>query len=113
MTKTVSGQVEGNLRFPLDISYHGRPPNSAEPSAQITVEDHQRSESAANPVGSAANKVGGPNAQKDKIILANTRKYGLLGKRLILRWKKWSPETLVQTAPGVFSSKVYKFTLTR
>ncbi len=35
------------------------------------------------------------------------------GKRLILKWKKWSPETLIQTAPGVFSSKVYKFTLTR
>jgi len=23
------------------------------------------------------------------------------GKRLILKWKKWSPETLVQTVPGV------------
>ena len=35
------------------------------------------------------------------------------GKRLVLKWKKWAAETLVQTAPGVFSSPAYKFTLTR
>jgi len=35
------------------------------------------------------------------------------GKRLILKWKKWPPETLNQTAPGVFSSPTYKFFLIR
>jgi hypothetical protein len=35
------------------------------------------------------------------------------GKRLILKWTKWAPETLVQTAPGIFSATAYKFTLTR
>ncbi len=35
------------------------------------------------------------------------------GKRLILKWKKWAPETLVQKAPGSFSSTSYKFMLKR
>ncbi len=34
------------------------------------------------------------------------------GKTLILKWAKWPAETLVQTAPGVFSCTAYKFTLT-
>jgi len=35
------------------------------------------------------------------------------GKRLILRWSKWAPEILEQKSPGVFSSNVYGFKLTR
>ncbi len=33
------------------------------------------------------------------------------GKTLVLKWQKWDAETLVQTAPGTFSSTAYKFTL--
>jgi len=35
------------------------------------------------------------------------------GTRLVLKWKKWAAETLMQKAPGVFASTKYKFTLTR
>jgi hypothetical protein len=34
------------------------------------------------------------------------------GTTLVLKWKNWAAETLVQTAPGQFSCKEYKFTLT-
>lgn len=34
------------------------------------------------------------------------------GKTLVLKWSKWPAETLVQTAPGVFSCTAYQFTLT-
>jgi hypothetical protein len=34
------------------------------------------------------------------------------GSKLILRWARWQPETLVQTAPGKFTCKEYPFTLT-
>lgn len=34
------------------------------------------------------------------------------GSKLILRWAKWQPETLVQTAPGKFTCREYPFTLT-
>ncbi len=33
------------------------------------------------------------------------------GTKLILKWAKWPAETLVQTSPGKFSCKSYKFTL--
>ncbi len=33
------------------------------------------------------------------------------GNTLVLKWAKWSPETLIQTSPGVFSCPSYKFTL--
>jgi len=35
------------------------------------------------------------------------------GKKLILKWRRWAPETLMQKAPGEFSSTRYKFTLRR
>jgi hypothetical protein len=35
------------------------------------------------------------------------------GKKLILRWSKWAPEILLQKSEGVFSSSIYRFTLTR
>lgn len=38
--------------------------------------------------------------------------YTFDGKTLVLKWKKWNAETLVQTAPGQFTCKEYKFTLT-
>jgi len=34
------------------------------------------------------------------------------GKTLVLKWAKWSAETLVQTSPGNFSCPSYPFTLT-
>ena len=34
------------------------------------------------------------------------------GKTLVLKWAKWDAETLVQTAPGVFTCQAYQFTLT-
>lgn len=33
------------------------------------------------------------------------------GKTLVLKWKNWKAETLVQTAPGMFSATGYKFKL--
>lgn len=35
------------------------------------------------------------------------------GKRLILKWSKWAPEILERKSDSVFSSNIYKFTLTR
>ena len=34
------------------------------------------------------------------------------GKTLVLKWAKWPAETLVMTAPGQFTCREYKFTLT-
>ncbi|PKL18562.1 MAG: hypothetical protein CVV49_05655 [Spirochaetae bacterium HGW-Spirochaetae-5] len=39
--------------------------------------------------------------------------YTFDGKTLVLKWAKWPAETLVMTAPGVFSSREYQFTLTK
>jgi len=39
--------------------------------------------------------------------------YTFDGKTLVLKWAKWPAETLVMTAPGVFSCSEYKFTLTK
>ncbi len=35
------------------------------------------------------------------------------GKKLLLKWSKWAPEILEQKSEGAFSSKIYRFKLTR